>query len=169
VPVAVYPGSFDPLTVAHLAVAVAALDQLHLERVDLAVAAAPLGKPHLAGAAGARLERARTAIGDRPGLRAIASDSALIADQVRGYEAVIMGADKWAQVLDPVWYADEAHRDRALAALPVVAVAPRDGWEVREWPGVDLRILEVPAHLRAVSASAVRDGRTEWAARPDRD
>lgn len=168
-PVAVYPGSFDPLTVAHLAVAGAALEQLGLERVDLAVAAAPLGKPHLSEAAGARLERARSAIGGRSGLRAIASTSPLIADQVAGYEVVVLGADKWAQVLDASWYADEAHRDRALAALPVVAVAPRDGWEVRAWPGVDLRILEVPAHLRTVSASAVRDGRTEWAARPGRD
>jgi hypothetical protein len=50
-----------------------------------------------------------------------------------------------------------------------VAVAPRDGWDVRAWPGVDLRILEVPAHLGEVSATAVRAGRSIWAARPDRD
>ena len=166
-PAAVYPGSFDPLTVAHLAVAGAALEQLGLERVDLAVAAAPLGKPHLDDPGAPRLERVRAAIGDRPGLRAIGSTSGLIADQVTGYEVVILGADKWAQVLDPVWYEDEAHRDRALAALPVVAVAPRDGWEVRPVPGVELRILQVPAHLGAVSATAVRAGRGDWAARPD--
>jgi hypothetical protein len=72
-------------------------------------------------------------------------------------------------VLDRSWYEDDDHRDRALAALPVVAVAPRDGWDVRAWPGVDLRILEVPAHLGEVSATAVRAGRSSWAARPDRD
>jgi nicotinate-nucleotide adenylyltransferase len=167
--VAVYPGSFDPLTVAHLAVANAALEQLHLERVDLAVAAAPLGKPHLAEPGLPRLERVRAAIGDRPRLRAVGSTSPLIADQAAGYEVVVLGADKWDQVLDASWYEDEDHRDRALAALPVVAVAPRDGWDVRAWPGVDLRILEVPAHLGEVSATAVRAGRRNWAARPDRD
>ena len=37
--VAVYPGSFDPLTIAHLVIAETAVDHLGLERIDLATGA----------------------------------------------------------------------------------------------------------------------------------
>jgi hypothetical protein len=64
-----------------------------------------------------------------------------------------MGADKWRQVNDAGWYADEAERDAAVASLPIVLVAPRgddrpDG----------VRLLDVDDAHRDVSASAVRDG-----------
>ncbi len=42
--IGVYPGSFDPPTVAHLAIAEAARDQAGLDRVVLAVSRAALGK-----------------------------------------------------------------------------------------------------------------------------
>jgi len=146
-----------------VAVAEAARDQLELERIDLAVAADPLGKPHLSGSATERVERVRRSLGDRPGLRAVAATSQLVVELSGGYDVVVLGADKWDQVLDPGWYDDVGHRDRAVAALPLVAVAPRHGCEVRSWPGVDLRVLDLPAHLGRVSATAVRDGRTDWA------
>jgi hypothetical protein len=41
-------------------------------------------------------------------------------------------------------------------------VAPRDGIEVP----AEL-VLPVPAHIAAVSATAVRAGRTDWAVRAD--
>jgi hypothetical protein len=65
-----------------------------------------------------------------------------------------MGADKWAQVLDPAWYGGSvAARDAAVARLPRVLVAPRAG----VYPtGVEL--LDVPAHLHEVSATRVRTG-----------
>jgi nicotinic acid mononucleotide adenylyltransferase len=42
--VGVYPGSFNPPTVAHLAIAEAAIRQTNLARVDLAISQVPLGK-----------------------------------------------------------------------------------------------------------------------------
>ena len=45
-----------------------------------------------------------------------------------GYDVVVMGADKWAQVRDPAWYdGSVAARDAALARLARVLVAPRPG------------------------------------------
>ena len=95
--------------------------------------------------------------------RGIGSSS--LADIARGYDAVVMGADKWAQVIDPAWYDGDADaRDAAVAALPRVAVAPRRGWTTPS----EFR-LDVPDHIAEVSATAVRDGRHDWAASPPPD
>jgi hypothetical protein len=160
---AVYPGSFDPLTIAHLAVAEAALEHLQVARVDLAISRRTLGKAHLdERSVAARVSTLRSTLRDRPRLDVVVVDAELIVDIAAGYDAVVMGADKWAQVIDPAWYdGDAAARDAALARLPAVAVAPRDGIEVP----ADL-VLPVPAHIAAVSATAVRAGRNDWAVRP---
>lgn len=164
VTVGVYPGSFDPLTIAHLAIARAAVDQLGLERVDLAISRDALGKAHLGEhTVAARVEAIERAAATRPWLGVVVVDSRLVADIAAGYDAVVMGADKWAQVIDPGWYGgSEAARDAAVASLPRVAVAPRHGVEV---PAALL--LDVPDHLAEVSATAVRDGRLDWAADPE--
>jgi nicotinic acid mononucleotide adenylyltransferase len=161
VSVGVYPGSFDPLTVAHLAVAEAAVTHLGLERVDLAISVEALGKAHLDGDTVARRVEAIERVGARrPWLGVVLVEAQLIADIAQGYDVVVMGADKWAQVIDPRWYGDDpAARDAALARLPRVAVAPRAGAYVPE----EL-LLPVPEHLADVSASAVRAGRLDWAA-----
>ena len=52
----VYPGSFNPLTVAHLAIADAAFHTARLERLDLAISRAALGKDDIASSRGARLD-----------------------------------------------------------------------------------------------------------------
>ena len=159
--VGVYPGSFDPLTVAHLTVAHCAVRQLGLERIDLAISRAALGKTHLGPDTltdrVSAIERAATT---RPWLGVVVLDASLVAEIAAGYDAVVMGADKWAQVVDPAWYGhDPEARDAAVAALPRVAVAPRAGLTVPD----ELR-LDVPAHIGEISATAVRSGRTEWAA-----
>jgi hypothetical protein len=161
VTVGVYPGSFDPLTIAHLAVAEAAVSQLGLERVDLAISRDALGKTHLGGhTVAGRVAAIERAAATRPWLGVVVVGSRLIADIADGYDAVVMGADKWAQVNDPAWYGDDpAARDAALARLPRVAVAPRGGVAVP-----DHLVLEVPDHVADVSATAVRNGRHEWAA-----
>ena len=42
-----------------------------------------------------------------------------------GYDVVIIGADKWAQVVDPAWYGGSVDaRDAAVARLPRVLVGP---------------------------------------------
>ena len=172
--IGVYPGSFDPLTIAHLAVADVAVRHLGLTRLDLAISRSALGKEHLDEAS---IERRTSGIlaaaGDRPWLRVVVIDARLIADIAGGYDAVVLGADKWAQVVDPAWYGDDpAERDRAVARLPRVAIAPRHGHPIAEHPlpggpAAHELVLPVPDEFGAVSASAVRSGRSEWAAAPD--
>ena len=102
----------------------------------------------------------RRAAGERPWLGVVVVDEQLVAEIAQGYEVVLMGADKWAQVNDAAWYGGDAtRRDRALERLPRVAVAPRGGIDVPRQ-----LLLDVPEHLAEVSASEVRRGRWDWAA-----
>jgi hypothetical protein len=150
-----YPGSFNPPTVAHLAVADAGRRRAGLDRVDLVLSREALGKP---AGVGPSVDERRAVLeavaATRPWLGVVVTDARLIADIAKGYDAVILGADKWAQVLDPAWYGGStAAREESLAALPRVLVAPRAG---QHPAGVEL--LDLPDHLGEVSASAVRDG-----------
>jgi predicted RNA-binding protein with PIN domain len=151
----VYPGSFDPPTIAHVAIAEAAVRAAALDRLDLAISRSALGKdPAAQRPLEARLATVERLTESRPWLAVVITDAQLIADIAAGYDAVIMGADKWAQVRDPAWYGDDpAARDDALARLPRVLVAPRPGFTV-----VDAEVLELPADLGAVSSSAARAG-----------
>ncbi len=159
--IGVYPGSFDPLTIAHLEVAHAALEHLSLDRVELAITRRALGKAHLGeDTLAARVASIEVVAQEHPWLGVVIVDSRLIADIAAGYDAVVMGADKWAQINDPAWYSgDPGERDRALGRLPTVAVAPRAGLDVPE--GL---LLPVPNHIAEVSSTEVRNGRTDWSA-----
>ncbi len=151
----VYPGSFDPLTVAHLAVAEAAVHAAGLDRIDLALSNVALGKEH-GGHAGvdSRAATIRRAARTRPWLSVTITDAQLIADIAAGYDVVVMGADKWAQVRDPVWYGNDASgRDAALAALPRVLVAPRPGFDV-----VGAEVLDIDSAHAQVSSTRARAG-----------
>ena len=150
----VYPGSFDPPTIAHVAIAEAAVRVGALHRLDLAISRVALGKD----AATQQPFESRVAMierlaGSRPWLRVVVTESQLISDIAAEYDVVVMGADKWAQVRDPAWYDSIAARDAALARLPRVLVAPRAGFEV-----VGADTLELPRHLGSVSSSAARAG-----------
>ncbi len=165
----VYPGSFDPPTIAHVAIAEAAVRAGALDRLDLAVSRVALGKNAAAQRPlAARLGLIERLMVSRPWLGVIVTDAQLISDIAAGYDIVVMGADKWAQVRDPAWYGGSvSERDAALARLARVLVAPRPGFEV-----VDADVLDLPAHLGAVSSSAVRAGSHELIApecRPDLD
>jgi hypothetical protein len=161
-PIGCYPGTFDPPTVAHLAVAEAAVAAAGLARLDLVVSRRPLGKaaattPTLED----RLAVLHQVAGTRPWLGIAVTDHRLIADIAAGYDAVVVGADKWRQVVDPAWYGGStAARDAALSRLPRVLVAPRGDDRPA---GVEL--LDVDEDHRPVSATAVReghDGATAW-------
>lgn len=176
--VGAYPGSFDPPTVAHLAVADAARRQCGLDRLDLVVSTVALGKgapqrPCLDH----RVGMLRTLAERHPWLDVVVTEARLLADIGAGYDLVVMGADKWAQVVDPTWYGGSpAARDAALARLPDVAVAPRAGEILPERdplaarPGTGMtdrlagtvRALEVAPSHHPVSSTAVRSGRREW-------
>jgi predicted RNA-binding protein with PIN domain len=151
----VYPGSFDPLTVAHLAIAEAAVRAARLDRIDLALSNVALGKERGAhSAVESRAAAIRRAARTRPWLDATVTEAQLIADIASGYDVVVMGADKWAQVRDPAWYGGDATaRDAALASLPRVLVAPRSGFDV-----VGAEVLDVDPELAPVSSTRARSG-----------
>jgi len=154
-----FPGSFNPLTLGHLAVADAARLQCDLDVVDLVVSRVALAKgaverPRLAD----RVAVLHAAAVSRQWLGVVVTDEQLIADVAAGYDLVVMGADKWAQVVDPAFYGGSTEaRDAALARLPRVAVAPRPPFEVPD----GVAVLNVS---HDASSTAVREGRADWMA-----
>jgi nicotinic acid mononucleotide adenylyltransferase len=164
----VYPGSFDPPTIAHVAIAEAAMRVGALARLDLAISRVTLGKD--AGTQrplAARVALLERLTHSRPWLHVVVTDAQLVADIAAGYDVVVMGADKWAQVRDPAWYhGSTAARDAAIACLARVLVAPRPGFEI-----VGADALDLPEFLAGVSSTAARAGNTDLIAlecRPER-
>lgn len=163
-PRGVYPGTFNPPTVAHLAVAAAAAEQGGLTRVDLIISVVALGKQNVVWpTAGQRLAVLRSLGASRPWLWAATTDQQLLVDIAAGADAVIVGADKWAQIIDPVWYGGDADaRDEALERLPLVLVAPRPPFPLpMDRPGRVQTLTLDPGHHR-ISSSAVRAGCRRW-------
>ncbi|MEA3216292.1 MAG: nicotinate-nucleotide adenylyltransferase, partial [Acidimicrobiia bacterium] len=100
--IGVYPGSFNPPTRAHVAIADAARRRWGLERVDLVLSERALEKEHVERP----LLRHRVAVleelADRLGWLGVRTTTQqLLADIAEGYDVLILGADKWHQVLDP--------------------------------------------------------------------
>jgi nicotinamide-nucleotide adenylyltransferase len=174
-PIGVYPGSFDPPTIAHVHLAEQAVGQLGLARVDLVISVDALGKPasELSPLRDRLAELQRLSEPDRPWLTASATRHRLLADIAEGYDVVVLGADKWHQLLDPQWYGGVTQRDDALRRLPTVALAARPPWTLpgedasADPPsGVDVVVLDTDPTHHGVSATAVRSGRDEWRAVP---
>jgi hypothetical protein len=154
--VGVYPGTFNPPTVAHLAIATAARQQGALDRVVLAVSLTPILKEHVTRPQfDHRLAVLRDTVRAAGAwLEIVVTEHRLIVDIARGYDLVVMGADKWAQVNDPQFYGhDPSIRDAALAALPPVLVAPRPPFAVP--PAL---ALAMPVEVAHVSSTAARQG-----------
>ena len=163
--IGVYPGSFDPLTVAHVAIADAAVARFGLARLDLVMSERALGKDHTGhmpvDERVAAIER--VAAEGRPWLTARVTDQRLIADIADGYDVCVVGADKWHQLWDVAFYGGSAAaRDDALARLPQLAVAPRA--DVILPAELDAVVLDLPEAHQAVSSTAVREGRIDWLA-----
>ena len=104
----------------------------------------------------------------RPWLGVRVTDRQLIADVADGYDAVVVGADKWLQVIDPAWYQSEGHRDRAVQGLPRVLIVPRPPYPLEPGPPEGLGpsggvvVLTIHESHGMVSSSAVRQGRGDW-------
>ncbi len=168
--VGVYPGSFNPPTVAHLRIAEAAVHRRRLDLLVLSVSRVALAKEQVQRPLlEHRLEVLRAEAATRPWLDVELTDHRLLVDIARGRDLLVMGADKWLQVNDPAWYGgDPAARDRALAELPELAVVARAGIPI---PGAHR--LDVGFDLGEVSSTAARAGRadlmTAAAARFDRE
>ncbi len=154
----VFPGSFDPPTIAHLAIAEAAVSTHVLDTVTFCLSADPLGKSHVDQATLVdrvtvlELESTR-----RPWLRVETTHRRLLADIASGYDVLIVGADKWEQLHELDFYdGDPIKRDAALARLPIVAVAPRPPHAAPE-----RLMLKIDPALGLVSSSAARAGRVD--------
>jgi hypothetical protein len=98
----------------------------------------------------------------RPWLAIRVTDHRLIADVAEGYDAVVMGVDKWLQVIDEAWYeGSSAARDAAVASLPRVMLAHRhlagaDTADVA--PGADAPDADSPGVAPGADASGVAAG-----------
>ncbi len=161
----VFPGSFDPLTVAHLAIADAAHHLGRLDRLDLVVSQVALAKEHRVQApVAARLAAIDEATVDRPWLGARSTAAQLLVDIAAGYDLLVVGADKWLQLHDPRFYGDSVDAMRAaIERLPPLAVAVRGGVALPE--DLDALVLDVGSDHHHVSSTAVRAGRRDWQAR----
>lgn len=154
--VGVYPGSFNPPTVAHLAIAETAVQAHRLDRLVLSVSRAALAKedvdhPRFED----RIAVLEESVAHTDRLVVRVTEHQLLVDVAKGFDVVVLGADKWHQIQDPAWYGgDPSARDRMLDRLPTVAVVPRDGLDV---PAGSM--LDVPAEATAeVSSTRARSG-----------
>ena len=158
---AVFPGSFNPPTVAHIAIAEAALAQGALDEIHAVVSRVALEKEHVTRPRlEHRVEVLRRVAVRYPWLHVMVTEEQLLADIARGYDAVILGADKWAQLQEPRFYGDsERERDSALARLPAVLIAARPPDPL---PGEKtVRVLELPSWVGETSSTAARAGRRD--------
>jgi len=159
-------GSFDPVHLAHLALARSALDGLRLDQVQLLPAGKPWQRAPLQASAGQRCDMIRLAIEGTPGialntmeverdgptytvetLRALPADAAYV---------WLLGADQLANFC--TWHAWED-----IAALVDLAVATRPGSSLTPPPplqavldGQGRQLQQLPFSDMPVSASEIR-------------
>ena len=155
---AVYPGSFNPPTIGHIAIVNSAINHFGISELHLAISTVALGKEKLTVPSVAdRVEILRRSLNQIPEASVLETRKQLIADIAEGYDLVILGADKWAQLHDLSFYKDKEHMAQCLRRLPKLAVAPRNGIAVPQEI-----LLTVPEEINSISSSQVRRGKFEW-------
>lgn len=168
--VGAYPGTFDPPTIAHLAIAEAAWRQGGLDSVELLLTRVPLGKEAPSVPVELRVAALEALAVGRPWMRVRVTDHQLLVDVCRGYDALVLGSDKWQQIHDHAWYGSVPERDRALARLPPLLLARRapraagPGPDAAPVPPDGTLVLDLDPAYCEVSSTAVRAGRLEWRA-----
>jgi nicotinamide-nucleotide adenylyltransferase len=174
--VGLIPGSFDPMTVAHAALA----DALRTDLTLFVYSVATL--PKEAGTGGevsspllAPEDRVASLLAycdSRPQLGVALSSHGLYVDQAAaaaeafpGVPIVLgMGSDKVVQLFDPRWYEDRDEALRRLFSRARVAYAIRPGHEERlrrtlaasPWR-TELQRVDLPVSAAAVSSTSVRE------------
>ena len=149
----VFPGSFNPPTSAHLAISEAVLVQHRLDVLAWSVSRVALTKedvqrPRL----GDRLAVLHEVAARLDWLEISVTDVQLLSEIAAGFDVIVMGADKWQQIHDPVFYGnDPARRDASIAALPTVAIAARPPHDCP----AEL-VLDLPDWVGAVSSTQAR-------------
>ena len=155
---AVYPGSFNPPTVGHIAIVNSAIKCFDIHEIHLTISSVALGKEKLVVPSVAdRIEALERSLQPIPEASVVETPKQLIADIAEGYDLVILGADKWVQLQDLSFYRDQAHMEECLRRLPRLAVAPRNDIAVPQEI-----LLTVPEEINSVSSSQVRGGKFEW-------
>ena len=155
---AVYPGSFSPPTIGHIEIVKTAIKRFEINEIDLVISKVALGKEKLIRpSASDRLEIVEKSLSSIPEAAVFETSKQLIADIADGYDLVVLGADKWAQLQDLAFYENEAHMRDCLNRLPALAVAPRNGIQVPKEI-----LLKVSDEINLISSSAVRRGKLEW-------
>lgn len=147
------------MTTAHLAILETARAHHRLDRIDLVVSTSALAKEDvLHPRFEHRIEVLRQAVAGSDWLEVRVTEQQLLVDIAAGYQVLIVGADKWWQIQDPEWYDDDpVARDSAMAALPTVAIAPREGLETPP----ELTLPVPPELTRNISSTAARNGALE--------
>ena len=149
----VFPGSFNPPTTAHLAISEAVLVQHGLDVLVWSVSRVALAKegvqrPRLAD----RIAVLEEVAANVDWLDISVTDAQLLSEIAAGFDVIVMGADKWQQIHDPVFYGnDPARRDASIAALPTVAIAARPPHDCP----AEL-VLDLPDWVGAVSSTQAR-------------
>lgn len=149
----VFPGSFNPPTIAHLAISEAVLVQRRLDVLVWSVSRVALAKedvqrPRLAD----RIAVLEDVADKLDWLKISVTDAQLLSEIAAGFDVIVMGADKWQQIHDPVFYGnDPARRDASIAALPTVAIAARPPHDCP----VEL-VLQLPDWIGTVSSTQAR-------------
>jgi nicotinic acid mononucleotide adenylyltransferase len=123
----VYPGSFNPPTTAHLHIAEAAREQRGVDVVVFVVSRSALAKQTVQHPEfHHRMHVLADSVAEHPWIEVRTTGLQLLSEIAAGFDLLVMGADKWQQINDPVWYGDDSYRrDSALRSLPEVAIAPR--------------------------------------------
>jgi nicotinic acid mononucleotide adenylyltransferase len=174
--VALLPGSFDPITVAHAALADAARDWADLVVLVYSVRTVPKdveAEPPLL-AEPERIQALTRFCAARPGTAVGLCSHGLLVDHVRAAAerfppaelAVVVGSDKVVQLFDPAWYEDHEAALDELFGRATVLYAIREGeadavratlshpanvrWQVR------LQRIDVAPEVAAVSSRMVR-------------
>ncbi len=160
----VYPGSFNPPTIAHIAIAEIAAEQRGLTSVTLAVSRVALAKESVVVPDfDDRIAVLENLVDEHPLLELFVTDLQLLVDISEGFDTVILGADKWHQIQDLSFYADAAARDDAMRRLPTPTLFPRSPHPVD--PAMALQLTpEQHALIANVSSSAARDGNLDFMA-----
>jgi hypothetical protein len=130
----------------------ATVRQCGVERVDLVLSRSTIGKEHVVHPSiDERAAVLRAVAATRPWLGVVVTDARLLVDISAGYDVLVLGADKWEQVLDESFYESPAHRDDAVARLPRLAVARRLHHEVPD--GCVVLDVDV-SHISSTAARA---------------
>lgn len=158
---AVFPGSFDPPTEAHVAIALAALHQLNLHRFDFAVSKDALGKSPGSQAPLEDRVRILLDITQRdPRLGILVTPDRLLSDISQSYDFLVIGEDKLSQLRDPEFYESIEEMEAKLRLLPELVVVPRGTSKT-----LPHRLLSLKVDISAVSSTKVRAGDWQMAAK----